>query len=145
MTITYGKSGMDHPLICSICRNSIKEQERVAQTNVFYGLVCSSCQERFKHEDLDFIASLITAYGGYFGKLPREDFDIDSLIKGVPKGGGDKLTEMQVKIFHNGLQYGISPSEVEHIIKDYLKKFSSIGSLIGGLAVPIARILPALL
>jgi len=30
-------------------------------------------------------------------------------------------------------------------IKDYLKKFSSIGSLLGGLAVPLARILPALL
>ncbi|MFX1411550.1 MAG: hypothetical protein ACFFA6_14455 [Promethearchaeota archaeon] len=30
-------------------------------------------------------------------------------------------------------------------IKDYLKKFSSIGSLLGGLAVPLARILPSLL
>ncbi|MFX0008190.1 MAG: hypothetical protein ACFFA7_07190 [Promethearchaeota archaeon] len=30
-------------------------------------------------------------------------------------------------------------------IKDYLKKLSSIGSLLGGLAVPIARILPAFL
>jgi hypothetical protein len=30
-------------------------------------------------------------------------------------------------------------------IKDYLKKLSSIGSLIGGLAVPLARILPSLL
>jgi hypothetical protein len=30
-------------------------------------------------------------------------------------------------------------------IKDYLKKISSIGSLLGGLAVPLARILPALL
>jgi hypothetical protein len=29
--------------------------------------------------------------------------------------------------------------------KDYLKKFTSLGSLIGGLAVPIARILPYLL
>ncbi len=27
-------------------------------------------------------------------------------------------------------------------IKDYFKKLSSIGSLIGGLAVPLARILP---
>ncbi len=30
-------------------------------------------------------------------------------------------------------------------IKDYLKKLSSIGSLLGGLAVPLARILPSLL
>ncbi len=30
-------------------------------------------------------------------------------------------------------------------IKDYIKKISSIGSLLGGLAVPLARILPALL
>lgn len=30
-------------------------------------------------------------------------------------------------------------------IKDYLKKLSSIGSLLGGLAVPIAKILPSLL
>lgn len=30
-------------------------------------------------------------------------------------------------------------------IKDYIKKLSSIGSLLGGLAVPLARILPALL
>ena len=30
-------------------------------------------------------------------------------------------------------------------IKDYIKKVSSIGSLLGGLAVPLARILPALL
>ena len=30
-------------------------------------------------------------------------------------------------------------------IKDYLKKLSSIGSLLGGLAVPLARILPSML
>lgn len=30
-------------------------------------------------------------------------------------------------------------------IKDYLKKLSSIGSLLGGLAIPIAKILPSLL
>ena len=30
-------------------------------------------------------------------------------------------------------------------IKDYLKKLGSIGSLIGGLAVPLARILPSML
>ncbi|MDX1798918.1 MAG: hypothetical protein R3255_09750 [Candidatus Lokiarchaeia archaeon] len=35
--------------------------------------------------------------------------------------------------------------KVSKNIKDYLKKLSSIGSLLGGLAVPIARILPAFL
>ncbi|MFX0021871.1 MAG: hypothetical protein ACFE9S_06060 [Candidatus Hermodarchaeota archaeon] len=35
--------------------------------------------------------------------------------------------------------------KVSKNIKDYLKKLSSIGSLIGGLAVPIARILPTFL
>ena len=30
-------------------------------------------------------------------------------------------------------------------IKDYLKKFGSIGSLLGGLAVPLAKILPSML
>jgi hypothetical protein len=35
--------------------------------------------------------------------------------------------------------------KVSKNIKDYLKKFSSIGSLLGGIAVPLARILPAFL
>jgi hypothetical protein len=35
--------------------------------------------------------------------------------------------------------------KVSKNIKDYLKKFSSIGSLLGGLAVPLAKILPALI
>ncbi|MBD3195324.1 MAG: hypothetical protein GF317_09730 [Candidatus Lokiarchaeota archaeon] len=35
--------------------------------------------------------------------------------------------------------------KVTRNLKDYLKKLSSIGSLIGGLAVPISRILPSLL
>ncbi|MFX1391163.1 MAG: hypothetical protein ACFE9Z_13945 [Promethearchaeota archaeon] len=35
--------------------------------------------------------------------------------------------------------------KVSKNIKDYLKKFSSIGSLLGGLAVPLAKILPSLL
>jgi hypothetical protein len=30
-------------------------------------------------------------------------------------------------------------------IKDYIKKLSSIGSLLGGLAVPLAKILPSML
>jgi len=30
-------------------------------------------------------------------------------------------------------------------MKDYLKKLTSIGSLLGGLAVPLAKILPTLL
>ncbi|MFW9828009.1 MAG: hypothetical protein ACFFEY_10475 [Candidatus Thorarchaeota archaeon] len=35
--------------------------------------------------------------------------------------------------------------KVSKNIKDYLKKFSSIGSLLGGLAVPLAKILPSLI
>jgi len=35
--------------------------------------------------------------------------------------------------------------KVSKNIKDYLKKLSSIGSLLGGLAVPLAKILPSLL
>jgi hypothetical protein len=35
--------------------------------------------------------------------------------------------------------------KVSKNIKDYLKKFSSIGSLLGGIAVPLARILPVFL
>ncbi|MFX1418592.1 MAG: hypothetical protein ACFE9N_06700 [Promethearchaeota archaeon] len=35
--------------------------------------------------------------------------------------------------------------KVSKNLKDYLKKFSSIGSLLGGLAVPLAKILPSLI
>ena len=35
--------------------------------------------------------------------------------------------------------------KVSKNIKDYLKKLSSIGSLLGGLAVPLAKILPSIL
>ncbi|MHA1149361.1 MAG: hypothetical protein ACTSR8_14085 [Promethearchaeota archaeon] len=120
--ITYGNAPSKDPLICSICRNPIKEQEKVYQSNLYYGLICSSCEKKFANEDLDFIVSLFTAFGGYFAKHPSKSFSIDSLCNGIEKGGQDKLLEMQVKIFHNGLLYGIPPKEVEQIVKTFLEK-----------------------
>ena len=119
--ITYGNAQEKRPLICCICKNPIREQERVYQTALHYGLVCSSCEQRFSNEDLDFIANLFAAFGGYFGKLPRESFSIDNLCADIAKGGMDNFLEMQVKIFHNGLLYGVPPKEVEQIIKQYLE------------------------
>lgn len=119
MTISYKANNT--PLVCSICRKPIKENERVCQPNGFYGIVCSACENRFEGDDLDFVASLITAFGGYFGKYTREEFSIDSLLEGIQRGGMDKFTEMQVQTFHNGLQYGLSPQEVQEIIEAYLK------------------------
>ena len=119
--ITYSHKYSSHPIRCSICRRSIKNQEYIYQTNMFYGVVCSTCQERFKEEDLDFIADLITAYGGYFGKLNRKDFSLDRLCEGIEAGGKDKFLEMQVRLFHNALLYGITPKEVEVMIGKVLQ------------------------
>ena len=68
---------------CSICRHEIKDRATLCQNGVNYGVVCVECYQKFSGEDLELMANLFLAFGGYFGQFQRSEFSILRILKAI--------------------------------------------------------------
>ena len=101
---------------CSICRHEIKDRATLCQTGVNYGIVCVDCYQKFSAEDLELIANLLTAFGGYFGQYQRSEFSILRILKAIhvdllPVYEENGIEELNIRMLHRALLHGISPEE----------------------------------
>ena len=92
--------------------------------------------------------------GGGVGSEEREQIILKGKVKEVVSQKTEFLPgpdiEQTIQIFllsEDGtiIEGKTRAVKVSKDIKTYLKKFGSIGSLLGGLAVPLAKILPSML
>ncbi|MFX1478034.1 MAG: hypothetical protein ACFFCI_07865 [Promethearchaeota archaeon] len=101
---------------CSICRNEIRERATFYQSGITCGVICVDCYKRFSNEDLDLIANLFLAYGGYFGQYKRSQFSILKILQAIyedlfPLYRKRGLEELNIRMLHKALLHGISPQE----------------------------------
>ena len=66
---------------CGICRDEIKRGASIYQEGLTFGVVCESCYKNNSQHDLELMANLFLAYGGYFGKLKQNKFSVYKTIK----------------------------------------------------------------
>jgi len=107
----YGQS-----IKCSICRHEIKDRATLCQTGVNYGIVCVECYQKFSSEDLELMANLFIAFGGYFGQYQRSEFSILRILKAIhmdllPVYEEKGIEELNIRMLHRALLHGISPEE----------------------------------
>lgn len=125
---TEPTSHLSHELIrCGICRNEIKTGASIYQEGLKFGIVCERCYKNNSQEDLELMANLFLAYGGYFGKLKRKKFSVYKTIKRLmaeihPSEDLDKLIELNIKMMHQALLYGITPQKFIQGLKILLEK-----------------------
>ena len=101
---------------CSICRHEIKDRATLCQTGVNYGIVCVECYQKFSSEDLELMANLFIAFGGYFGQYQRSEFSILRILKAIhmdllPVYEEKGIEELNIRMLHRALLHGISPEE----------------------------------
>jgi hypothetical protein len=112
---------------CGICRSEIKRGASIYQEGLTFGVVCEYCYKNNSPEDLELMANLFLAYGGYFGKRKEKKFSAYKTIKKLmskfqPRKEPDALIERNIKMTHQALLYGITPQELIHGIKILLEE-----------------------
>jgi hypothetical protein len=119
---------LSHELVrCGICRNDIKRGASIYQEGLTFGIVCEQCYKSNSQEDLELMANLFLAYGGYFGKLKSNKFSVYKTIRKLmanfqPGKDLDTLIELNIKMMHQALLYGITPQELIQGLKILLEE-----------------------
>ena len=109
-------------LKCSICRADIKENSTVYQSKTNYGIVCDSCCQNFSEEDIELVLTLFLTYGGYFGKLPKEQFSFHKDLKEIQdsvdvKEDSTQILEINTRLLHKSLLHGLYPEQYQAQLK----------------------------
>lgn len=108
---------------CAICQKEIEDYTKVYPVGLNFGLVCSDCYKKFSQDDLDLMINMFIAYGGYFGKNQGTIFSLKTLLNELvneikSEKGNINLKELNIKILHRALTYGIAPQEfTENLVK----------------------------
>jgi hypothetical protein len=112
---------------CRICRNEIPRGASIFQEGLSFGVVCENCYKNNSIEDLELMASIFLAYGGYFGKKSSKNYSIYKIIKKLmPKihlnKAPESLININIKMMHQALLYGVTPQELIQGLKILLKE-----------------------
>ena len=112
-------------LKCSICRADIKDNSAVYQSKTNYGIVCDSCYRKFSEEDIELVLTLFLTYGGYFGKLPKEQFSFHEALKEIQdsvdmKEDSTQILELNTRLFHRSLLHGLYPEQYLDQLKNLM-------------------------
>ena len=101
---------------CGICRSEIRKNAKIYQEGSHFWVVCSQCYNSISKADLELMANLFLAYGGYFGKLKDPQFSISQILKGLLKENKDikkyaSIEELNIKLLHHALLHGLTPQQ----------------------------------
>ncbi|MFW9826705.1 MAG: hypothetical protein ACFFEY_03685 [Candidatus Thorarchaeota archaeon] len=102
---------------CGICHTELQRGASIYQEGLSFGIVCEKCYKSNSSEDLELMANLFLAYGGYFGMKKRSEFSLYKEIKKLtskiqPGKTSDNLINLNIKMLHRALLHGVTPQEV---------------------------------
>lgn len=103
-------------LKCGICHREITRGATIYQEGFHFGVVCTECYKKNSEEDLELMANMFFAYGGYFGKLKGSNFSIYKALKEIldefqVTKESISVEEVNIKMMHRALLHGITPRE----------------------------------
>ncbi len=98
---------------CGICKNNLKRGASIYQEGLTFGVVCEQCYKKNSQEDLELMANMFLAYGGYFGMLKNSDFSLYNILKQIVSKVENKenVEELHIKCMHQALLNGITPRQ----------------------------------
>jgi hypothetical protein len=112
---------------CGICRSEILDRAQIYQAGIHLGVICVHCYKRFSSDDIELMANLFVAYGGYFGMLRSSLFTpIKILRKLITEAQAQNhqvsLEQINVRLLHKALLHGLSPEQYIHSLEKLLDK-----------------------
>jgi hypothetical protein len=100
-------------LKCGICHNEIVSSASIYQEGFRFGVVCQTCYTSNSPEDLELMANMFLAYGGYFGKIKASDFSLYKMLEKIASKVQKKenVEELHITYMHCALLHGITPKQ----------------------------------
>ncbi|KKM88354.1 hypothetical protein LCGC14_1259580 [marine sediment metagenome] len=110
---------------CGICRVEIRDRALIYQAGINFGIVCIRCYKQFSTEDIELMANMFIAYGGYFGMQKESRIStrniLEKLTTGLGKQGDDvNFEQVNIQVFHKALLHGIAPKHYTHELELFL-------------------------
>ena len=111
---------------CGICHKKIKQGAAVYHEGFHFELICSHCYSINPDEDIELIANMFLAFGGYFGMLRDPVFPVNEMLKCFLKEiqankGAMRSECLKIKLLHLALLHGATPEEFSMLDNDLLK------------------------
>ena len=69
-----------------ICRSHLGRGAKIFKEGLSFGVVCEDCYKNNSPEDLELMANLFMAFGGYFGKLKDLDYSLYKVLESLTSG-----------------------------------------------------------
>lgn len=114
--ITSKDSQGQRTILCSVCRSVIRGDTNIHQSSFSLSVICDDCCKGFSRDDIEMMLNMFLAYGGYFGKLKEPGISVRSLLSKLlgeikAEKGRIQIQELNVRLMHKALLYGIAPSD----------------------------------
>ena len=112
-------------LKCSICRADIKDRNKLYQSSLKLGIICTMCKQRFTDEEIEMIMDMFFAFGEYFGARDRSEFSIKDIIVEFAidlNEGKANFHTQNIKMWHKVLTHGLTPREFLEELSLYVEQ-----------------------
>ncbi|MFX0001732.1 MAG: hypothetical protein ACFE9Q_11255 [Candidatus Hodarchaeota archaeon] len=101
---------------CGICHAEIENSATIYQDGLHFGVVCEKCYKTNSREDLELMANMFLAYGGYFGMIKDSNYSLYKTLKRVVSQISTKekdisVEKLNIKLMHQVLLHGITPHQ----------------------------------
>ncbi|MHA2180303.1 MAG: hypothetical protein ACXAAH_02635 [Promethearchaeota archaeon] len=111
---------------CGICCRKIKQGAATYHEGFHIEIICPQCYSRNSKKDIELIANMFLAFGGYFGMLRDPQFPVNEMLKcflkEIQANKGTIQSEcLKIKLLHLALLHGATPEEFRMLDNDLLK------------------------
>ncbi len=104
---------------CGICRKEFKKGASIYQKGLSFGVVCEECYNNNSPDDLELMANLFMAFGGYFGMRSDSEYSLYKVLKTLTSGdnGNGSILELNINLLHQALLHGVCPHQFRQGLK----------------------------
>jgi hypothetical protein len=111
---------------CGICHRKIYQGAAIYNEGFHIEVICPQCNSRNSEEEIELIANMLLAFGGYFGMLRDTLFPVNEMLKcflkEIQTNKGTIPSEcLKIKLLHLALLHGVTPKEFSLLDNELLK------------------------
>ena len=116
-----------HSVKCGICHVEIVDRAQIYQAGINLGVICITCYRAFSTEDIEMMANMFIAYGGYYGMIKDRTFSVLKALEYLIENSNvkDKFLNtdfLNIKLMHKALLHGVSPEQYINSFKTLLEE-----------------------
>jgi len=102
---------------CSICKSHTDGKPLIIPAGIYYYIICEDCSKKFSLEEIDLMANMFIAYGGYFGKEKKSNFKLLDALMSIDKTVNGNFKKKTVFLMHKSLLHGIPIHEFHKVLE----------------------------